>query len=84
MEIFSRSCQEKEDEEALKWAVLERLPTYLRMRKGLLTNVEGEAREIDIKSLGLLERKALLDRLVKIVEEDNDKFLIKLKERIDR
>ncbi|KAK4559271.1 hypothetical protein RGQ29_008489 [Quercus rubra] len=85
MEVFTRSFREEEDdEEALKWAALERLPTYSRMRKGMLTSAEGQAREIDIKSLGILERKALLDRLVKIAEEDNEKFLLKLKDRIDR
>ncbi|KAF3961965.1 hypothetical protein CMV_013472 [Castanea mollissima] len=85
MEVFTRSFRgEEDDEEALKWAALERLPTYSRMRKGMLTSAEGQAREIDIKSLGILERKALLDRLVKIAEEDNEKFLLKLKDRIDR
>ncbi|XP_059459725.1 pleiotropic drug resistance protein 1-like [Corylus avellana] len=85
MEIFSRSSGAEEDEEALKWAALERLPTYSRLRRGILTNnAEGEAREIDIKALELQGRKALLDRLVKIAEEDNEKFLLKLKDRIDR
>jgi hypothetical protein len=84
MEVFSRSSGAEEDEEALKWAALERLPTYSRLRRGILTNAEGEAREIDIRALELQGRKALLDRLVKIAEEDNEKFLLKLKDRIDR
>lgn len=84
MEIFSRSSRQEGDEEALKWAALERLPTYVRIRRGILTDTEGQAREIDIKTLGLLERKALLDRLVEIAEKDNEKFLLKLKDRIDR
>ncbi|XP_062163258.1 pleiotropic drug resistance protein 1-like isoform X3 [Alnus glutinosa] len=84
MEIFSRSSRAEDDEEALKSATLERLPTYLRIRRGMLTNTEGQAREIDIRALGLPARKALLDRLVKIAEKDNEKFLLKLKDRIDR
>ncbi|KAF5456683.1 hypothetical protein F2P56_026134 [Juglans regia] len=84
MEIFSRSSRQEDDEEALKWATLERLPTYVRIRRGILTDTEGQAREIDIKTLGLLERKALLDGLVEIAEKDNEKFLLKLKDRIDR
>nr|GLL29844.1 pleiotropic drug resistance protein 1-like [Ipomoea trifida] len=32
----------------------------------------------------LLLEKNLLERLVKVVEEDNEKFLLKLKQRIDR
>ncbi|KAK7817954.1 pleiotropic drug resistance protein 1 [Quercus suber] len=84
LEVFSKSSLEEDDEEALKWAAIEKLPTYLRIRRGILTEAEGQAREIDIESLGLLERKNLLERLVKIAEEDNEKFLLKLKERIER
>ncbi|XP_058208544.1 pleiotropic drug resistance protein 1-like isoform X1 [Rhododendron vialii] len=83
-EVFSRSSREEDDEEALTWAAIEKLPTYLRITRGILTEEEGPPREIDIKSLGFFEKKNLVERLVKIVEEDNEKFLSKLKERIDR
>ncbi|KAL5071418.1 hypothetical protein RYX36_022305 [Vicia faba] len=83
MDIFSTSERE-DDEEALKWAAIERLPTYLRIRRSIINDEEGEGREIDIKKLGFTERKVLLERLVKIAEEDNEKFLLKLKERMDR
>ncbi|KAJ1429097.1 P-loop containing nucleoside triphosphate hydrolase [Sesbania bispinosa] len=86
MEVFSRSSrrEEEDDEEALKWAALEKLPTYNRLRKGLLATSRGVANEIDINDLGFQERQKLLDRLVNVAEEDNEKFLLKLKERIDR
>ncbi|KAL6344933.1 hypothetical protein AAG906_006696 [Vitis piasezkii] len=84
VEVFSRSSREEDDEEALKWAALEKLPTFLRIQRGILTEEKGQAREIDIKSLGLRERKNLIQRLVKIDGHDNEKFLLKLKERIDR
>ncbi|XP_050366568.1 pleiotropic drug resistance protein 1-like [Argentina anserina] len=85
MEVFSRSSHEEEDEEALKWAAIERLPTYSRVRRGILADQEeGRAREIDVKNLGVLERRKLLERLVKIADEDNEKFLFKLKDRMDR
>ncbi|GFS44954.1 pleiotropic drug resistance 12 [Actinidia rufa] len=83
-EVFSRSSREEDDEEALKWAAIEKLPTYLRITRGILTEEKGKPREIHIKNLGFLERKNLLERLVKIAEEDNERFLLKLKERIDR
>ena len=83
-EVFSKSFQEEDDEEALKWAAIEKLPTYLRIRRGLLSDEEGQPREIDIKNLGVLERKHLLERLVTVAEEDNEKFLLKLKERVER
>ncbi|KAL5786120.1 hypothetical protein ACOSQ2_008512 [Xanthoceras sorbifolium] len=87
IEVFSRSSrghEEDDDEEALTWAAIEKLPTYLRIQRGILTEAEGQAREIDIRSLGWIERRNLIERLVKIAEEDNEKFLLKLKERIDR
>ncbi|KAJ6942530.1 Pleiotropic drug resistance protein 1 [Populus alba x Populus x berolinensis] len=83
METFSRSSREEDDEEALKWAAVERLPTYSRLRKGLLTTPQGEACEIDIHKLGFEERKNLMERLVKVAETDNEKFLLKLKNRLD-
>ncbi|GAU19344.1 hypothetical protein TSUD_336310 [Trifolium subterraneum] len=83
-ETFSNSFHQEDDEEALKWAAIQKLPTFARLRKGLLTSLQGEATEIDIEKLGLQERKDLLERLVRRAEEDNEKFLLKLKDRIDR
>ncbi|XP_028802333.1 ABC transporter G family member 39 [Neltuma alba] len=82
-DVFS-TFEREDDDEALKWAAIERLPTYSRMRKSILVNAEGKASEVDIKRLSLTERKILLERLVGLAEEDNEKFLLKLKERINR
>ncbi|KAK7839277.1 pleiotropic drug resistance protein 1 [Quercus suber] len=85
MEMVSRSTQEEVDEESLKWAAIQRLPTERRIRRGILTEEDEEAKEVDIKSLGLQQLKNLLERLVKNgQEEDNEKFLLKLKNRFDR
>nr|GMD44317.1 pleiotropic drug resistance protein 1-like [Ipomoea batatas] len=84
MEVFSSRGEGDNDEEALKWAAIEKLPTYLRVRRGILTEEEGQCKEVDVKGLGLVEKKNLLERLVKVAEEDNEKFLLKLKQRIDR
>ena len=84
VEAYSKSSGDEDDEEALKWAALEKLPTFNRLKKGLLTSPEGETSEIDIHNLGLHERKILIDRLLKIPEEDNEKFLLQLRNRIDR
>lgn len=83
-EVFSTSTREEDDEEALKWAALEKLPTYNRVRKGILTDISGPPREIDVDKLGFEEKKELLERLVRIAEEDNERFLLRLRERIDR
>ncbi|MCI33579.1 pleiotropic drug resistance protein 1-like [Trifolium medium] len=41
---FSR--REEDDEEALKWAAIEKLRTYNRLKKGLLATSHGVANEI--------------------------------------
>ena len=72
MDVFSRSSsrEDYDDEETLGWAALEKLPTYSRIRRGLLLEEEGQSREVDTTKLDLIERRNLLDRLVKIVDED--------------
>lgn len=91
LEIFSTSSRANqegddhdEDEEALKWAALEKLPTFDRLRKGLLLGLGGVVDEVNLRDLGFQERKQLLERLVNVVEHDNEKLLLKLKSRIDR
>ncbi|KAK0597626.1 hypothetical protein LWI29_027037 [Acer saccharum] len=84
MEAFSRSSREEDDEEALRWAALERLPTFDRLKKGILTTSRGGGSEIEVNNLGFNERRKLIERLVNIAEVDNEKFLLKLKNRIDR
>ncbi|KAF9614059.1 hypothetical protein IFM89_014859 [Coptis chinensis] len=83
-DVFSRSSREENDEEALRWAALERLPTFDRIQKGILNGLDGQLNEVDIKHIGNREKKSLLDRLVRNIEVDNEKFLQKLKERMDR
>ncbi|XVF88175.1 hypothetical protein PTKIN_Ptkin19aG0029300 [Pterospermum kingtungense] len=83
-EVFSKSSREEDDEEALTWAAIEKLPTFSRIRTGLLAEEGSRLREIDIKKLGLLEKRNLMDRLIKVTEEDNENFLLKLRNRIDR
>ena len=84
MEVFSRVSREEDDEEALKWAALEKLPTYSRLRKGVLSNSKGESSEVDIHNLGPKGRKILLERLIQGAEEDNERLLLKIRSRIDR
>jgi hypothetical protein len=54
------------------------------LRKGILTTSTGAASEVEVQNLGFQERKNLVERLVNVAEEDNEKFLLKLKNRIDR
>ncbi|KAK7377262.1 hypothetical protein VNO80_02684 [Phaseolus coccineus] len=83
MGVFSTSERE-EDEETLKCVAIERLLARACTKRNVLNQVEGKAEEVDTKQLELSERKSLLERLVKIAEEDNERFLLKLRERMNR
>ncbi|KAB2636440.1 pleiotropic drug resistance protein 1-like [Pyrus ussuriensis x Pyrus communis] len=83
-EVFSTSSHGEDDEEALKWAALQRLPTFQRLNKGLLSTPQGHANEVDLSNLEVKDRKILIERLVGVAEEDHENFLLRLKSRIDR
>ncbi|GLJ44167.1 hypothetical protein SUGI_0921640 [Cryptomeria japonica] len=86
-EVFSRSStanDREDDEDALKWAALEKLPTYDRVRKGILHGVTGQHHEVDIAKLGFDDRRLLIDRLLTIADQDNERFLLKLRNRADK
>ncbi|XP_020159781.3 ABC transporter G family member 44 [Aegilops tauschii subsp. strangulata] len=91
-DVFSRASSARagddDDEEALMWAALERLPTHARVRKGIVVGDDGGGGGgggfVDVAGLGFQERTRLLDRLVRVAEEDHERFLLKLKQRIDR
>lgn len=56
------------------------------MRKGILTkeaeNGKRVSKEVDVCNLGVSERKLLVQHILKVVEEDNERFLHRLKSRI--
>ncbi|KAI4335797.1 hypothetical protein L6164_014407 [Bauhinia variegata] len=83
---FARSAsfrEEGEDEEALRWAALERLPTYERARRGIFQNLVGERKEIDVRELEAQEQKLLLERLVTSVDDDPERFFQRMRHRFD-
>ena len=86
-DVFQRSGRE-EDEEELKWAAIERLPTYDRLRKGMLKHVLDEGKvgyeEVDIANLDMQDKKKIMESILRVVEEDNERFLLRLRERTDR
>ena len=73
-----------DDEEALQWAALERLPTYNRVRKGVFKNIVGQLVEIDVQKLQIEERKVVLNRLVEAVEDDWERFFHRIRHRFDK
>ncbi|KAL6591845.1 hypothetical protein ACP70R_049708 [Stipagrostis hirtigluma subsp. patula] len=97
-DVFSRSSSraEVDDEEALRWAALEKLPTRARARRAIVPLVEEDNSDdaaaplrrgvvdVDVLDLGPGERRALLERLVRVADEDHERFLLKLKHRLQR
>ncbi|MFQ6664246.1 hypothetical protein Gotur_031430 [Gossypium turneri] len=87
-EAFGRSGRKDEEEEELRWAAIERLPTYDRLRKGMLTQILDNGKvvhhEVDVAKLGMQAKKQLMASMLKVVEEDNEKFLRRLRDRTDR
>jgi hypothetical protein len=87
-DVFNRSGRQETDEEELRWAAIERLPTYDRLRKGMLRQVLENGRvvhnEVDVTRLGIQDKNRLMESMLKVVEEDNEKFLMRLRERTDR
>jgi hypothetical protein len=89
-DVFSSASMSREDggaggddEEALRWAALEKLPTHDRARTAVLAMPEGGLREVNVQKLAPHERHALLQRLAS-VGDDHQRFLSKFKDRVDR
>lgn len=85
--VFNRSGRQ-DDEEELRWAAIERLPTYDRLRKGILRQVLDNGKvvagEVDVTKIGVQDKKQLMESILKVVEDDNEKFLRRLRDRTDR
>lgn len=83
------------DEESLRWAALEKLPTYNRIRTTIFKNLNMSTTDLQkqapsnglLMDVGELNAKAhqdFIDKIFKDAEEDNGRFLKKFRERIDR
>ncbi|KAL1544434.1 Pleiotropic drug resistance protein 2 [Salvia divinorum] len=87
-DAFQRSGREYDDQDELMWAAIERLPTYDRTRKGILKQVMEDGKvvreEVDFSNMGIQEKKHLMDSILKTVDDDNERFLMRVRERTDR
>jgi hypothetical protein len=73
-----------DDEEALRWAALEKLPTYDRVRTSILQKHTGSIRQVDVqKDLSMDDIHHLLHKLHRTTGED-EQLLVKLRKRLDR
>ncbi|KAI4301667.1 hypothetical protein L6164_034920 [Bauhinia variegata] len=85
-----------DDEHALLWAAIDRLPTFERLRSSLFDEKENDDNEkedkadakgkrvIDVTKLGAVERRLLIEKLIKHIEHDNLRLLKKIRKRIDK
>ncbi|KAA3479321.1 ABC transporter G family member 29-like isoform X1 [Gossypium australe] len=87
------SGAEEDDEEALKWAAIEKLPTYDRLRTSIMNsfveNDDGNTnkfgpREVDVRKLDMDDRQRFINALLKVTDEDNEKFLRRFRNRLDK
>ncbi|KAI3524542.1 hypothetical protein L1887_03200 [Cichorium endivia] len=84
LSVRSSSFREDgDDEEALRWAAIERLPTYNRVRKGIFTNIVGDTKEVDVNKLEVEELNVVLDRLLNSADDDWKQFFDRMRRRFD-
>ncbi|XP_076952064.1 ABC transporter G family member 35-like [Bidens hawaiensis] len=101
-EVFSRGSSPYQrsspgslaDEEALRWAALEKLPTYNRVRTTIFKNFNisadlqdrtpSERLLLDVGELDARAHQEFIDKIFKDAEEDNGRFLKKFKDRVDK
>ena len=75
------------DEEALKWFAIGRLPTYDRLRSSIINSfMDNELhadktmhKKVDVRKLDLDDRQEFINRIFKVAEDDNEKFLKKFR-----
>jgi len=88
--LSSSSRARRCDEELLAWAAIERLPTYDRLRTSLLNDLVSNQSigsghsQIDVTNIPPEARKLLIERVVGVTDQDNEPFLQKLRQRLDR
>ncbi|KDP40864.1 hypothetical protein JCGZ_24863 [Jatropha curcas] len=88
-DVFASASQSRnEDEEALTLSAIQKLPTYTRLRTGLLNslveNKNQQCKLVDVRNFDdVNDRNQFIERNFKVPEQDNDTFLTKLRARID-
>jgi hypothetical protein len=83
-----RSVSQREDamddEEALRWAAVERLPTYDRVRTSVIQKASGSMKQVDVRDLTPMEKHELLERLMQHEGDSSNDLLVKMRKRLDK
>ncbi|XP_010254255.1 PREDICTED: ABC transporter G family member 39-like isoform X3 [Nelumbo nucifera] len=85
--ISLRSCTAVGgDGQDLRWSSSERLPTNNPVGEGILSGVvlAEDYKETQLRSLESQQKKDFLDKLIKVAAKDNERLLLKLKNRLER
>ncbi|KAM7275604.1 hypothetical protein ACFE04_017470 [Oxalis oulophora] len=84
--VFARTASFREEgqdeEEALRWAALERLPTNVRVRRGIFKDLAGATKEVDVSDLQIQHQNLLIQRLINAVDDDPQRFFQRMRTRI--
>ncbi|XP_059643285.1 ABC transporter G family member 32-like isoform X2 [Cornus florida] len=84
--MFSEKAVNRADddeEEALRWTVMQRSPTYVQARTAFFRNIAGELSVIDVGELKDQEQKLVLDQLVNAVNQDTELFFNRVRQRFN-
>jgi ABC-type multidrug transport system fused ATPase/permease subunit len=73
-----------DDEEALRWAAVERLPTYDRVRTSVFQKASGSMKQVDVRDLTPMEKHELLERLMRNEGDTSNDLLVKMRKRLDK
>ncbi|KAL7583190.1 hypothetical protein Lser_V15G44910 [Lactuca serriola] len=89
-EISCANDHEQTDENLLKWAAIDRLPTFERLRSSLFDEEDADGHDgrgkkvVDVTKLLPPERHMFIEKLIKHIENDNLQLLQKLRKRTDK
>lgn len=73
-----------DDEEALRWAALEKLPTYDRIRTSVFQKHSGSVRQVDVKDLSMADFQHLLQKVHRNQDAEDEQLIVKMRKRLDR
>ncbi|PNX81393.1 pleiotropic drug resistance protein 3-like [Trifolium pratense] len=88
------SFVEEDKELQSKWAAIEKLPTFKRIKTSFVDEITQEEngsrwqrssskRVVDVTKLGAVDKRLFIDKLIKHIENDNLNLLQKLRERME-
>lgn len=85
LESTMGSSYAEDDEQALRWAALEKLPTFNRLRASIFQKHTGSIRQVDVqKDLSTADFHHLLDKLHRKAADEDEQLFVKMRQRLDR